>query len=234
MTLVTGIPLGASAPSSPPRRRHSKRGCKWHWIGLLAIYGVALYGGILNLFSALRNENTSEDDDLREYRYYSHKYNQPYSFKAITHANEIHKAHVRDVISVPTHTTRARVLSLTSDTFDDVLHNSKAAFVHFYVPWCVHCQMIAPVWEELAGNVKEHGMTVGKVDCDKYHDLCRNQEILKYPTLRWFFNNKRIDYKMNTSTDALMEFVKNQMMNQDKVLDMSFLSPQHDEYDSND
>lgn len=53
------------------------------------------------------------------------------------------------------------------------LVQGKQAFVEFYAPWCGFCKKIAPVWAQLATDLKADGsdVIVARVDCtDKEHN----------------------------------------------------------------
>ena len=54
------------------------------------------------------------------------------------------------------------VLTLTNDNFDQALADNSVLMVKFYAPWCGHCKSLAPVWEELATDLKEKNIAIAK------------------------------------------------------------------------
>jgi len=40
--------------------------------------------------------------------------------------------------------------------------NERGWFIKFYAPWCSHCKAIAPVWENLATQMKDK-LNIGEV-----------------------------------------------------------------------
>lgn len=54
---------------------------------------------------------------------------------------------------------------------------------------------------------------VGKVDCMAEADLCREQKIMAFPTVRWYHDGKPIspDYKMDRTVQALTGFAKRKL-----------------------
>lgn len=56
-----------------------------------------------------------------------------------------------------------KVVTLTGSNFDKLI-GSGIWFIKFFAPWCVHCQKLAPAWEELGRSLKNK-VNVGSVDC---------------------------------------------------------------------
>ena len=43
---------------------------------------------------------------------------------------------------------------------------------------CIHCQKLAPVWQQLAGRFQNDGdVTIAEVDCSKQSSLCSKQGV---------------------------------------------------------
>ena len=86
------------------------------------------------------------------------------------------------------------------------------AFIDFYAPWCIWCQRLTPTWEKFAREIKSQDMNlgVGTVDCVANPQMCKDQRIMAFPTLRWYENGQAVspDYRGDRTVDALMEYVK--------------------------
>lgn len=71
---------------------------------------------------------------------------------------------------------------------------------------------MAPTWEKFAREIKAQGINVGvgTVDCVANPQMCKDQRIMAFPTLRWYENGKAAtpDYRGDRTVDALMEYVK--------------------------
>jgi len=80
----------------------------------------------------------------------------------------------------------AASVELTSDNFPSEV-SGKHAFVKFFVPWCGHCKAMASAWEELGTYFKgSPALTVASVDCTQHKDLCQQQSVTGYPTLKYY------------------------------------------------
>ena len=64
--------------------------------------------------------------------------------------------------------------------------------VDVYATWCGPCQMMAPILEEVSGQMKDKLMVV-KIDTDKYEDLASQHHIYALPTLVLFKNGAEVD-----------------------------------------
>ncbi|XP_041361711.1 thioredoxin domain-containing protein 5-like [Gigantopelta aegis] len=101
------------------------------------------------------------------------------------------------------------VISLTEDNF----HQSIAkgyVFVKFFVPWCEHCQKLAPKWvalSEMLSNVKNFKMA--EVDCSESPALYDEIELTSFPTLILFQDGHKLaEHKGPKELDSIYSFVK--------------------------
>ncbi|KAJ8939110.1 hypothetical protein NQ318_005930 [Aromia moschata] len=101
---------------------------------------------------------------------------------------------------------------LTVDNFKLELYGSDRAWlIEFYNSWCGFCQRFAPSWKALATDVKgwRDVVGIGVLDCanEDNYSLCRDFEIMQYPTLRYFHENykegpKNIGIKVHAGSDV--------------------------------
>lgn len=87
------------------------------------------------------------------------------------------------------HENGVHVTPLNSkEEFFDWLDEHEMAFVNFFAPWCMWCQRLHPTWEKVAEEIENTNVPVGiaNVDCQAHSDLCREQRVMAFPTLRWY------------------------------------------------
>jgi len=135
-----------------------------------------------------------------------------------THHPDIEELHANGVHAIP----------VDEETFGPFLMEHKFSFVNFYAPWCVWCQRLEPTWEAFAeelerleGTPEELQVDIAKVDCVANRNLCSEQRVMAFPTLRLFKEGEVFapDYKMDRTVTALMSFVKNKLDLEDKMRD---------------
>lgn len=84
-----------------------------------------------------------------------------------------------------------KVTILTQRIFRDIVFDQEyASIVEFYNAYCGFCKRFAPKYKEFAADVYAwQGVAqVAAIDCasDENHDLCREFEVMGYPSLRYF------------------------------------------------
>jgi len=78
------------------------------------------------------------------------------------------------------------VADLTKATFNDFVTENNLVLAEFFAPWCGHCKALAPEYEEAATALKEKNIALAKIDCTVEAELCQQQEVEGYPTLKVF------------------------------------------------
>lgn len=76
------------------------------------------------------------------------------------------------------------VLSITKSNFEEEVMQSKSkVLIDFWAPWCGPCRMVSPVVDEIAEEVDETSLKVGKVNVDEEPELASKFGVMSIPTL---------------------------------------------------
>eukprot|EP00586_Coscinodiscus_wailesii_P004280 CAMPEP_0172478874 /NCGR_PEP_ID=MMETSP1066-20121228/3110_1 /TAXON_ID=671091 /ORGANISM="Coscinodiscus wailesii, Strain CCMP2513" /LENGTH=475 /DNA_ID=CAMNT_0013238801 /DNA_START=56 /DNA_END=1483 /DNA_ORIENTATION=- len=110
------------------------------------------------------------------------------------------------------HEDGVHVTSLTQKEFTPFVKKHELTFVNYFAPWCIWCQRLHPTWEKFAEAVEEAGMPlkVVNVDCVAEGQLCRDQRVMAFPTIRWYRNGVAVppDYNMDRTVAALTGYAQ--------------------------
>ncbi|TIA90668.1 hypothetical protein E3P99_01453 [Wallemia hederae] len=122
------------------------------------------------------------------------------------------------------------VLQLTKDNFDDVVKPSDLMLVEFYAPWCGHCKALAPHYEEAATELKSKDISLAKVDCVDQAEVCSDNDVAGYPTLKVFRKGLATPYGGTRKTDGIVSYMTKQ-----SLPPVSHVTPAtHDEFKNSD
>jgi len=81
-------------------------------------------------------------------------------------------------------------LDLTSQNFDsEVLKSEVPVLVDFWAPWCGPCQMLGPVIEEIAADLKDT-VKIAKVNVDDNQEIATSYNISSIPAVLIFKNGQ--------------------------------------------
>jgi protein disulfide-isomerase-like protein len=113
---------------------------------------------------------------------------------------------------IPAVMAESDVVILDSENFEHLTQASSGAttgdwMVEFYAPWCGHCKHLAPVYEEVATELKGE-VNVAKVDASKERSIGSRFEIKGFPTILFLSHGQVYKYKGKRTKDALVEFAK--------------------------
>jgi len=121
---------------------------------------------------------------------------------------------------------KSNVVDLDDKNFEDVVMDSeKDVLVEFYAPWCGHCKTLAPVWEKVASSfVGEPGVTVAKIDADKWKEIGSRYKVTGFPTIKFFPKGNKAgeSYDGGRDGEALVNFL-NKASGSERILGGGFL-----------
>ncbi|PVD20463.1 hypothetical protein C0Q70_18619 [Pomacea canaliculata] len=78
--------------------------------------------------------------------------------------------------------------------------------VEFYAPWCGHCKKLEPVYREVAHELRNSPVKVGKVDCTRFTDLAAHFSIRGFPTIKFVKGNQVFTHRGDRSKEGILEF----------------------------
>ena len=78
-------------------------------------------------------------------------------------------------------------VTFTDQNFEEeVIKSDKPVLVDFWAPWCGPCKMQGPVIEELAEEMKDKNIKIGKLNVDDNQATGQTYGIMSIPTLAIF------------------------------------------------
>ncbi|KAI1919906.1 hypothetical protein LOZ65_004299 [Ophidiomyces ophidiicola] len=108
----------------------------------------------------------------------------------------------------PTPNLQGISVPLTAESFQKLVTTTRDPwFVKFYAPWCAHCQALAPVWSQMAKDLKGK-LNIGEVNCEVEKRLCKDARVNAYPTMYFFRGGERVEYEGLRGLGDLVKYAK--------------------------
>lgn len=123
-------------------------------------------------------------------------------------------------LAKPTPNDFGKSVELTAEEFQRrVTTTHDPWFIKFYVPWCQHCQAMAPNWQGMARQMRDQ-LNIGEVNCEIEKRLCKDVRVKGYPTLLFFRGGERIEYDGLRGLGDLISFANKAVSLADGVKDV--------------
>ena len=100
-----------------------------------------------------------------------------------------------------------KVIELDERNFSDEIKGG-GVFVKFFAPWCGHCKKLAPVWIQLAEQMKNQ-LKIAEVNCENHGALCLAEDVQGYPMLLYYDDDGvKSEYTGGRKLEQLQGFVE--------------------------
>ena len=105
---------------------------------------------------------------------------------------------------------RKRVIKMVSK---EGFETPRAVCSMYYTNWCGYSKRALPEYKKLINT--HHGkkingvsVIVEKIDCEKEKELCKENNIKGYPTIKLFYNDKKHTYKGDRNFHHLKKWLE--------------------------
>jgi thioredoxin 1 len=84
------------------------------------------------------------------------------------------------------------IVNITDHNFPQEVENAETVLVDFWAPWCGPCKMIAPILEEIDGEIGNK-LKITKINVDDNPETAGKFGVMSIPTLLVFKNGQVVD-----------------------------------------
>jgi thioredoxin 1 len=72
-------------------------------------------------------------------------------------------------------------------------HHDDLVVAEFFALWCPHCQVVGPIFENLARKYQGKKVTVVKIDVDEAEETAKSYEVEVLPTVVLYQDGKQLE-----------------------------------------
>ncbi|MBU5674599.1 thioredoxin [Paenibacillus brevis] len=99
------------------------------------------------------------------------------------------------------------IVNVSDQTFNNEVESQGTVLVDFWAPWCGPCKMIAPILEELSGDLGD-SVKIAKLNVDENPESASRFGVMSIPTLILFKDGQPVDKIVGlNSKDSLKNLI---------------------------
>lgn len=99
------------------------------------------------------------------------------------------------------------IVNVSDQTFNNEVESQGTVLVDFWAPWCGPCKMIAPILEDLSGDLGD-SVKIAKVNVDENPESASRFGVMSIPTLILFKDGQPVDKIVGlNSKDSLKNLI---------------------------
>jgi len=83
----------------------------------------------------------------------------------------------------------------------------------YYVDWCPHCKSAKPEWAKIMDTfngkiINGKKILVVSIDCEKYPDIAKKQNVTGYPTFKFDLDGKQLNFNGERQFNSFKQFIE--------------------------
>lgn len=99
------------------------------------------------------------------------------------------------------------IVNVSDQTFNNEVESQGTVLVDFWAPWCGPCKMIAPILEDLSGDLGD-SLKIAKLNVDENPESASRFGVMSIPTLILFKDGQPVDKIVGlNSKDSLKNLI---------------------------
>jgi thioredoxin 1 len=98
-----------------------------------------------------------------------------------------------------------KIVTITQDNFEnEVLKSDTPVLVDFWAEWCGPCRRVAPVLDEIAGEM-DGKLRIAKLNVDENQEIASRFQVQSIPTFVLFKGGQMVDRTMGALPKAAFQ-----------------------------
>ncbi|CAM2851503.1 thioredoxin family protein [Pseudoalteromonas distincta] len=86
-----------------------------------------------------------------------------------------------------------QVIKLNDENFESLNKKDAKLVVRLWAEWCAPCQMMSPIYDQVADNLADENLIMGELNIDDFPSVAAKLAVRSIPTVVVFQNGKEIN-----------------------------------------